>query len=57
MANPIWASVIAATIRKLSRKCPHCGKTGTYSAKQPGQFHTCHHCGHRFKEKEKNNAA
>lgn len=53
MANPIWTTLIIATIQKLSRKCPHCNKKGTYSAKQPGQFYTCHHCGHRFKEKEK----
>jgi DNA-directed RNA polymerase subunit RPC12/RpoP len=53
MPNPIWVSLAMTTVSKLSKKCTHCGKTGTYAAKRPGQFYTCKYCGHRFKEREK----
>jgi transposase-like protein len=52
MPNPIWTSVIASTIQKLSKKCTHCGKSATYPKKQAGQYYTCKHCGHRFREKD-----
>ena len=52
MPNPIWTSVIAATIQKLSKKCTHCGRSAAYPKKEAGQYYTCKHCSHRFKEKE-----
>jgi transposase-like protein len=51
MANPIWASVAAATAQKLSKRCPHCDRAALYPQKRPGQFYTCKQCGHRFKER------
>ncbi|HYE74228.1 MAG TPA: hypothetical protein VEF04_12900 [Blastocatellia bacterium] len=50
MANPLWTSIISATAQKLSKTCPHCGKKATYPKKEMGQFYTCKHCHHRFKE-------
>jgi len=50
MPNPFWISSIAATIKKLSKVCTHCGRRATYPRKEPGQFYTCKYCGHRFKE-------
>lgn len=50
MPNPLWVASIAATLKKLSKKCPHCGRRASYPRKEQGQFYTCKHCGHRFKE-------
>lgn len=51
--NPHWIQTAYLLAKKAMRVCPHCGKKGTYPAKKPGQFHTCKHCHHRFKEKER----
>ncbi len=50
MPNPFWVSATAATVKTLSKKCPHCGKRASYPRKEQGQFYTCKYCGHRFKE-------
>lgn len=52
MMNPIWISVVVETVQKMSKNCTHCGRRATYPQKKAGQYHTCKHCGHRFKEKE-----
>ena len=51
--NPLWTQVVHDTIKRLSKKCPHCGKTATYLKKRTGQFYLCKSCGHKFKEKGK----
>jgi DNA-directed RNA polymerase subunit RPC12/RpoP len=51
--NPHWIRIIHQTIKKAAKKCPHCGRTGTYAKKQAGRFYLCKYCGHRFKEKSK----
>lgn len=48
--NPHWVQNIYSTMKRAARKCSHCGKTAVYPPKQPGQFHVCKHCRHRFKE-------
>jgi transposase-like protein len=45
--------MIASSLSKVTRICPHCGRRGVYPPKLPGQFHLCKHCHHRFQEKEK----
>lgn len=49
--NPNWLRVIHQTAKSVTRRCPHCGKPAAYAPKQAGQFYTCKHCHHRFKEK------
>ena len=49
--NPIWTKMIVDVVGNSMKKCPHCKKVAAYVRKRPGQFHTCKHCGHRFKEK------
>ena len=49
--NPIWTKMIVDAVEKVTRKCPHCKKSAAYPRKQPGQFHKCQRCSHRFKEK------
>jgi len=49
--NPIWAKTIVDAVRRTMKTCTHCRKTSSYPQKRPGQFYTCKHCGHRFKEK------
>ena len=49
--NPIWTHMIDKAVKEVTKACNSCGKTATYARKQPGQFYTCKHCGHRFKEK------
>ena len=51
--NPVFAQVVYDTVKRLSKKCTHCKKVGTYPKKQLGQFYQCKTCGHRFKEKGK----
>jgi DNA-directed RNA polymerase subunit RPC12/RpoP len=51
--NPHWIQAISATAQRATRKCPHCGRKGVYPPKQPGQYHLCKHCQHRFREKER----
>ncbi len=50
--NPHWVQTIYQTIKKATKKCPHCGKTAVYEQKNAGQFYTCKRCGHRFKERD-----
>lgn len=52
MPNPIWTSIIASTMQKHTKTCPHCKRKGVYPEVQPGRFHTCKHCGRRFIEKK-----
>jgi len=49
--NPIWTQVAYNTIKNAMKRCPHCKKNGAYPQKKAGQFYTCKHCHHRFKEK------
>jgi ribosomal protein L37AE/L43A len=49
--NPQWIQTISNTIHEALRRCPHCQRSAAYAQKRSGQFHTCKHCGHRFKEK------
>jgi hypothetical protein len=49
--NPIWTQIIVGAVKSVTKNCTHCKKTATYPAKPIGQFYTCKHCGHRFKEK------
>lgn len=49
--NPHWIQSIYQTVKRAVRKCPHCGRKAAYPQKQPGQFHTCKYCNHRFKER------
>jgi predicted RNA-binding Zn-ribbon protein involved in translation (DUF1610 family) len=49
--NPIWTQAIFSAVKEVMKLCPHCKKVSAYSQKRVGQFYTCHHCGHRFKEK------
>ncbi|MCI0486536.1 MAG: hypothetical protein L0229_08035 [Blastocatellia bacterium] len=51
--NPIWTPIIIEAIKKVERRCTHCGKTSTYDRKKRGQFYNCKSCGHRFMEKGK----
>jgi transposase-like protein len=51
--NPHWMQMIASSLSKVTRICPHCGRRGVYPPKLPGQIHLCKHCHHRFQEKEK----
>jgi hypothetical protein len=51
--NPIIAGSILGTLLAVTKKCPHCRRSGVYALKRPGQFYTCKHCGHRFQEKKK----
>ena len=51
--NPIWTHMITKAVKEAKRVCTSCGKASTYARKQAGQFYTCKHCGHRFKEKGK----
>ncbi|NOT63070.1 MAG: hypothetical protein HOP19_22915 [Acidobacteria bacterium] len=51
MVNPIWVATINASLQKLTKTCPHCHRRGVYPKKSAGQFYTCKHCGHKFKEK------
>jgi len=49
--NPHWIQIISATVKKASKRCPHCGKSAVYALKKKGQFYTCKKCWHRFKER------
>ena len=49
--NPIFTKMIVDAVENSTKTCPHCKRVATYARKQPGQFYTCKHCGHRFKEK------
>ena len=51
--NLIWTLMIAKAVKEARRVCTGCQKPSTYVRKQAGQFYTCKHCGHRFKEKAK----
>ncbi|MBL8167879.1 MAG: hypothetical protein JNJ50_06985 [Acidobacteria bacterium] len=50
--NPHWINLIYQAVKKSVKRCPHCGKRGTYAKKRPGQFYICKHCRHRFKERD-----
>ena len=52
MVNPLWIAMVSASMQKLTKICPHCRKRGVYPKKAAGQFYTCKHCHHRFKEKD-----
>ena len=49
--NPIWTKMIVDAVERATKTCTHCKRVATYPKKRPGQFYTCKHCGHRFKEK------
>jgi ribosomal protein L37AE/L43A len=51
--NPIWTKTIVDAVKRAMKTCSHCKRSAAYAKKSAGQFYTCKHCGHKFKEKSR----